>query len=102
MFRTIGAAAVLVITSVAALGCGKGLSLEDATIRCDQEKTAKGSLFGPGTYNECLTCYETCGDECTSVASSPPAYKCSDELDQLTIDASKSSTSSGGTSGGSK
>lgn len=89
MFRTIGAAAVLVLTSMAALGCGKGLSEEDATIRCDQEKTAKGSLFGTETYNECLTCYETCGDECTSVASSPPEYKCADELDQLTIDASK-------------
>ena len=79
MFRTVGAAAVLVITSLAALGCGSGLSVEDATIRCDQEKAAKGALFSTTTYNECLTCYETCGNECSSVASSPPTYKCAEE-----------------------
>ena len=76
MFRSIGAAAVLVITSMAALGCGSGLSLEDATIRCDQEKVSKGSLFGPQTFNECLACYESCGDECSPLASSPPTYSC--------------------------
>lgn len=81
MFRTIGAAAVLVITSLAALGCGSGLSVEDATIRCDQEKASKGSLFGRETYNECISCYETCGNECSSVASSPPTYKCADEAE---------------------
>ncbi|MFS8066908.1 MAG: hypothetical protein ACMG6S_11105 [Byssovorax sp.] len=79
MFRTLSAAAVLVITSTAALGCGSGLSLEDATIRCDQEKVSKGSLFARGTYDECLWCYQTCGDECTSVASSPPTYECPKE-----------------------
>ena len=96
MVRTVGAAAVLVITSLAALGCGSGLSLEDATIRCDQEKTAKGSLFGPQTYNQCLKCYETCGDECSSVASSPPTYQCADPLDQVSIVAGASSTTRGG------
>jgi hypothetical protein len=79
MFRMIGAAAVLVITSLAALGCSSGLSLEDATIRCDQEKVSKGSLFAKGTYNECLQCYQTCGDECAPVASSPPTYGCPSE-----------------------
>lgn len=79
MFRTLSAAAVLVITSTAALGCGSGLSREDATIRCDQEKASKGSLFAKTTYNECLQCYELCGDECSPVASSPPTYECPSE-----------------------
>ena len=79
MFRLPSAVAVLVITSTAALGCGSGLSREDATIRCDQEKVSKGSLFAKDTYNECLSCYETCGDDCAPVASSPPTYKCAEE-----------------------
>ena len=79
MVRTVGAAVVLVITSLAALGCSSGLSTEDATIRCDQEKTAKGSLFGTQTYNECIACYELCGDDCASAATSPPTYKCADD-----------------------
>jgi hypothetical protein len=83
MFRFVGAAAVLVITSMAVFGCSSGLSVEDATVRCDQEKTAKGSLFGTGTYQECLSCYESCGDDCASVATSPPTYKCPDESTAL-------------------
>ncbi|MEO5726629.1 MAG: hypothetical protein ABI134_08290 [Byssovorax sp.] len=79
MVRTVGIAAFLMITAAAALGCGSGLSLEDATIRCDQEKVSKGSLFAKGTYDECLQCYETCGDECAPVASSPPTYGCPSE-----------------------
>ena len=89
MFRTIGAAAVLVITSMAAFGCSSGLSVEDATVRCDQEKTAKGSLFGTETYNECLSCYEECGDDCTSVASSPPTYTCSSDSAATSTGAAK-------------
>ncbi|MEP7122213.1 MAG: hypothetical protein ABJE95_14935 [Byssovorax sp.] len=94
MFRSFGAAAVLVITSMAVLGCGSSLSLEDATIRCDQEKAAKGMLFGRTTYQECLSCYQICGNECSSVATSPPTYMCSDPVDQIELEASKSSTSS--------
>lgn len=79
MVRMVFAAAFLVIASTVAAGCGSGLSVEDATQRCDQEKTAKGSLFGTETYNECIACYEKCGDSCASVATSPPTYTCPDE-----------------------
>lgn len=78
MFRSVGAAAILVITSMAVFGCGSGLSAEDAAIRCDQEKTSKGMLFGPTTYAECLSCYEECGDSCAPISTSPPTYKCAD------------------------
>ncbi len=76
MVRLVGAAAILVITSMAALGCGSGLSAEDAKIRCDQEKTSKGMLFGTTTYGECLACFEECGNTCSSIATSPPTYAC--------------------------
>lgn len=76
MFRSIGAAAILVITSMAALGCGSGVSTEEATIRCDQEKASKGMLFGKTTYQECLACFELCGNDCSPIASSPPTYTC--------------------------
>jgi hypothetical protein len=95
MFRSVGAAAILVITSMAALGCGSGLSDADAAIRCDQEKTSKGMLFGPTTYQECLNCYETCGDTCAAISTSPPTYQCTDPGDQILLAAKNSS---GGTS----
>ena len=91
MFRSFGAAAVLVITSMAALGCGSGLSAEDAAIRCDQEKASKGMLFGATTYKECLACFEECGDRCSAIATSPPTYACADSS------STTSTTSSTGT-----
>ena len=99
MFRSVGAAAILVITSMAALGCGSGLSADDAAIRCDQEKASKGKLFGTTTYRECLDCYETCGDTCTAISTSPPTYQCTDPADQLLLDAKKSASSSSSSTG---
>jgi hypothetical protein len=90
MYRLVGAAALLVISSMAALGCGSGLSAEDAAIRCDQERVAKGQLFGKTTYDECLSCFEECGDSCSSIATSPPTYACTDSDSSTT-----SSTSTG-------
>ena len=92
MVRMVFAAAVLVMTSTAAFGCSSGLSVEDATQRCDQEKTAKGLLFGTQTYNECIACFEKCGDDCTSAASSPSTYTCPDES---TTSSTSSSTTGG-------
>jgi hypothetical protein len=76
MFRSFAAAAVLVISSMAAMGCGSGLSAADAAIRCDQEKASKGQLFGTDTYAGCLSCFEECGDSCTAISTSPPTYTC--------------------------
>lgn len=99
MFRSVGAAAILVITSMAVFGCGSGLSEEDSAIRCDQEKTSKGKLFGPTTYQECLNCYETCGDECAAISTSPPTYQCTDPDDQILLAAKNTSGSSSSTTG---
>ena len=91
MFRSFGAAVLLVITSLAVFGCSSGLSLEDATIRCDQEKTSKKEFVTFAAYNECLACFQECGDTCIAVATAPATYKCPDE---------SSSTTSGSTGTG--
>ena len=90
MFRSFAAAAVLVISSMAAMGCSSGLSPDDAAIRCDQEKAAKGQLFGKDTYAACLSCFEECGDACAAIPSSPPTYTCADSSTTSTSAASGS------------
>ncbi len=92
MVRTVGIAAFLMITAAAALGCGSGLSLEDATIRCDQEKAAKSQFVTSAAYAQCLTCYQECGNDCVIAATAPSSYSCPDD---------SSSTSTSG-AGGSK
>jgi hypothetical protein len=70
----------LPIVALLALGCGKGLSTADARVRCDQEKTAKSDCFEVGkTYEQCLSCYEECGDECRPGAECPTTYACAGE-----------------------
>jgi len=91
MFRTVSFAAFLMITAATALGCGSGLSPEDAKIRCDQEKAAKAQFVTFAAYNQCLVCYEQCGDDCIIAATAPSSYSCPDDSSS-----SSSSTSTGG------
>jgi hypothetical protein len=91
MFRTVGIAAFLMITAAAALGCGSGLSVEDATIRCDQEKAAKAQFVTSAAYAQCIACYQECGDDCLIAATAPSSYSCPGE-----------SSSTGTGAGGSK
>lgn len=58
------------------LGCGSGLSTEDATLRCDQEKVGKSACVTQAAYDACIQCYEECGDECTAAAACPETYSC--------------------------
>jgi hypothetical protein len=95
MVRTVSFAAVLMMTAAAALGCGAGLSVEDATLRCDQEKAAKPQFVTFAAYNQCLACYEQCGDNCVAAATAPASYTCPDDSAGAT--SSASATSSTGT-----
>jgi hypothetical protein len=65
------------------LGCGGGLSEDDAALRCDQEVAAKGGggCITPGSaaYDECLSCFEECGDDCTPRAECPAKYTCPED-----------------------
>lgn len=74
--RTLGLALGLAL-SAAALGCGSGLSTEDAKLRCDQERDAKNACFTDEAYNQCVSCQEECGDSCAVLESCPVQYACS-------------------------
>ena len=76
MVLRFGSFAFAVAMAVTALGCGNGLSEDDAKLRCDQERAAKGSSVTDDAYDQCLTCYEDCGDDCTASGTSPATYAC--------------------------
>lgn len=58
-------------------GCDGGLSTQEAIVRCDQERTSKATVTDE-SYQECLTCYEECGDDCKALDTSPETYTCED------------------------
>jgi hypothetical protein len=71
-----GLAAVFVVASTLAFGCGSGLSSTQATTFCDQEQMNKAFCFNATVYQSCLTCYENCGDSCVPQELCPEEYLC--------------------------
>lgn len=59
------------------IGCS-GYSPEESKIKCDLERKANATCFTDATYNQCLSCYETCGETCASAESCPAQYICSE------------------------
>lgn len=58
-------------------GCG-GYSPEESKTKCDLERQANNSCFTDATYDQCLSCYETCGADCAVAESCPAQYICAE------------------------
>jgi hypothetical protein len=64
---------------VASLAACEGYSESLATSRCDAERAAHGMLFNDSSYQQCLDCMQSCGDECQAAPTSPVTYACAEE-----------------------
>lgn len=69
--------AALLFFCVAALCACGGYSTQEANRACEDER-ARNPTITDESFALCVACYETCGEECTSVADSPPTYVCPD------------------------
>jgi hypothetical protein len=73
-----GTAAIAIAIAALAAGCG-GLSTVEAEQRCDQERAAEGtgtSCIDDAAYDECVSCYEDCGDDCARGDACPAHFSC--------------------------
>jgi hypothetical protein len=61
---------------VAGLGCGSGVSDEEAQLRCDQARRADSVCITDEGYQQCLRCQEECGDQCATLESCPVQFSC--------------------------
>lgn len=75
MVRTAFGGVALFVVSLVSLGCG-GFSKEKAEARCDQELFAKAQCVTDSAYQECVACYQECGDSCEPQATCPETYSC--------------------------
>lgn len=60
------------------LGCGDSYDADEAKTKCDLERKANATCFTDATYNQCLSCYESCGSDCAIAESCPAQYICSE------------------------
>ncbi len=66
-------AALTIATTIAACG---GYPEEQAADRCNIEQQNQNACFSDGTYDECVACFEQCGDSCAVAESCPVQYVC--------------------------
>jgi hypothetical protein len=77
-----GLAALSVVVLIASLlgagaACSAGLSASDSQIRCTTEQEGKIDCWNDSvTTNNCVSCYERCGNSCTAQATCPSTYLC--------------------------
>jgi Na+-translocating ferredoxin:NAD+ oxidoreductase RNF subunit RnfB len=95
VLRGLAAMSAVALFSAMVLGCGAGLSKEEADLRCDQEKAALSSFFPDSAYASCEACFEKCGDDCVRLATSPISYSCDTGSTSSSSSSSSSTTSSG-------
>lgn len=89
--RVIAFVGFFALIGTLSLGCGAGFSEESATLRCDQERSTNAAgCITDAVYQQCLSCYQECGNDCIRVDSCPGSYVCKDD-----------SGTTGGTAGGS-
>ena len=79
-FRKALAATALVVVGAAALMSCSGLSEQDATDRCSQEQTARGSTcFDDSSFATCVSAAEECDqDAIIDETKCPITYTCQD------------------------
>ena len=61
---------------VLALTRGSGLDEEEAKVRCDQEKAARGAFVTEEAYAQCMDCHQECGDDCRVSSDAVPQFTC--------------------------
>ena len=63
-------------TAAMALGCGSGVSKEDAELRCGQTRSSVSACVTDTAYQQCVSCQEECGDHCVPNESCPLQFSC--------------------------
>lgn len=60
-----------------ALGCGGGYDEEEATATCEA-LVSTVDTSDRAAFDECVACFEECGDDCAVAESFPPQFICQD------------------------
>lgn len=68
----------LLVTSLFSVAACGGYSPEESKTKCDLEREASANCFTDATYNQCLSCYESCGTDCAVAESCPLQYICAE------------------------
>jgi hypothetical protein len=69
------ALALAAASALAGLGCSGGDGTSQATTICNQDQ-ALNVCITDEIYDQCLACYEKCGEKCNVVTTCPASFTC--------------------------
>jgi hypothetical protein len=77
MRLTMAVSFVASLTMLLGVGCGDSFDEEDAVAECDAQRARIGNGVTDAAYQQCLDCYQECGEECAVVDTvSPTLFSC--------------------------
>jgi len=77
MHHVLRSLVLIPFAALALVACG-GYSPEEAQTKCDLERTSKSQCVNDAAYQQCLSCFEECGDGCAIAESCPLQYICTE------------------------
>ena len=67
------------LVALLTIGCGGGLSTEDATEECDEiRQRLTQCMSEDATFQSCVSCFEECGIDCEFSDQCPATFACTD------------------------
>lgn len=80
-FIPLSAALLLALTSViVSSGCQDHFTTQEAVATCTELTERNPATNPPTSFDDCVACYESCGQDCAQAGTSPETYVCPDEL----------------------
>lgn len=71
-------AIALFVCSASLIGCGSRYSTQEATEACDELLDRINTAETDEQFNECVACFEDCGDDCQQQDTAPATFACPD------------------------
>ena len=73
MMRLLLATALTGLAMLSIGACGDGFDTEEANAACNEEKARLADSFDDGSFAQCVSCHEECGDSCATIDTVTPA-----------------------------
>lgn len=67
---------VLIVCGTSLVGCGSRFSTQEATDACEQLLDRINTAETDEQFNECVACFEDCGDDCQQQDTAPATFAC--------------------------
>lgn len=64
------------LLGLALSGCGPDFTPEQAQTECNRLRNDLAACFNDAVYEQCVSCHETCGRECSLLDSCPHQFVC--------------------------